>query len=800
MLVPIRWLNEYVDIDVTPEELAQKLLSVGFEVEGIEYLGKDIKNVVVGKITKIEKHPDAEHLQICQVEVGENNGGVVQIVTGADNIFENAIIPVALVGAHLPNGIKIEKAKLRGVPSFGMMCSGGELNLTESDYKGAEVHGILILDNDAKVGQDIVDYLDLSDVVLDVSVTANRPDCQSIVGIAREAAAVLGKKFKYPNLEYNEDKKTSIKDYVDVAVKNSNVCTKYISKVVNGIKFIDTPKWMKQRLRAVGLRSIDIFVDITNYVMIELGQPMHAFDLENLENHKIVIRNANAGEKIKLLNDTEIVLDDSVLVIADGKKPIAIAGIMGGVNSGVNENTKTVVFESAKFLRDVIRKTSKKIGVRSDASSRFEKGVDVYTTEKAMKRALALVTELGCGTIVGLEYNLKSENIKNKEISCEIRKINDCLGIVVPDKKIVEILNLLDFSPKLSNGIVTCVIPNYREDVDNYTDLAEEVIRYYGYDHINGSMMPTAKITHGGYSDKQKYINDLKLSLVDKGYSEIYTYSFVSPKSITNLSLQNKGKLAKPIKILNPLGEDVSIMRTTLVHSMLEIMESNSKKSNDSAKLFEIANIFVESDDKTSELPEEIMTLCVGEYGEGTSFYTIKSALESVFEGIDLTYTLKRSNREFLHPGRSADVYVDDVCIGYFGEVHPDTIDLYEVPKRSLILEISLPYILKNVEKRIKFSEYSKFPPVERDLAIIVDDDVEMKDIYDIIENKGGKVLSDLKLFDVYKGEQVDSDKKSLAFRLKFSAIDKTLTDAEIEEVMGKIISSIERELGGKLR
>lgn len=800
MLLPISWLKDYVDIDVTPEELADKLLNVGFEVEEIKYLGSDIKKVVVGKIINIETHPDSDHMVICQVDVGENNGGVTQIVTGASNVFEGAFVPAAIVGATLPNGIKIEKAKLRGIQSFGMLCSGKELGLSEADYVGAEVNGIMILKNDAIIGQDIKDYLDINDVVLDVSITANRPDCQSIFGIAREVSAVLNSKLRQPDYSYIEDKKTSIKDYLNVNVINSQKCTKYVAKIVKDVKFIDTPKWMKKRLKAVGLRSIDIFVDITNYVMIELGQPMHAFDLANLENNTIKVRDAISGEKIKLLNDVEIELDDSTLVIADDVKPIAIAGIMGGINSGVNNNTQTVVFESAKFLRDLIRKTSKKIGVRSDASSRFEKGVDIYTTEKAMDRALNLVSKLGCGTIIGLEYNIKSESLRNKIVTCNINKINDCLGIVISKEEIIKILSSLDFSPTLDGELLTCKVPNYREDVDNYTDLAEEVIRYYGYDQFDGSMMPTAKITHGGYTPKQEYINSLKNSLVSKGYFEIYTYSFVSPKSLSNLSLLDKGKLAKPIKIINPLGEDVSIMRTTLTHSMLQVLASNSKKSNDKAKLFEIANIFVESDDKTSELPEEVLTLSVGEYGKDSSFYSIKNALESVFENTDIQYELVRSKREFLHPGRSADILVDGICVGYFGEVHPDVIDIYDVPKRTLVLELSLPYILNNCYKTIKYSQFSRYQPVERDLAVIVDDNVDMKTIIDVIKKRGGKLLYDVKLFDIYKGEQVDKDKKSLAFSLRFSSVEKTLTDSDIESIMGKIISSIEKEVGGKLR
>lgn len=800
MLLPLSWLKEYVDVKVSPEELATKLLSVGFEVEGIEYKGKDISGVVVGRIEKVEKHENSDHLQTCQVNVGEENGGVVQIVTGASNIFEGALIPAALVGAKLPGGIKIEKAKLRGVPSFGMMCSGGELKVSEAEYEGAGVNGILILKDDAKIGQDIKEYLGLDDVIFDISVTANRPDCQSILGMAREVAAVLGEKVKYPDFTYEEDKKSSIKDYLTVEVENSVVCPKYVSKVVDDVKFVETPKWMKKRLALVGHNSIDIIVDITNYVLVEMGQPMHAFDVANLEDRKIIVRNARAGETLRLLNEQEVELNDSVLVIADGKKPVAIAGIMGGEHSGINAETKTIAFESAKFLRDVVRKTSKSLGVFSDSSSRFQKGVDVYTVDLAMKRALHLITETGAGRIIGLDYDIKRENAMNKTLTCNVTDINKVLGIDIPEEEIIKILEALEFGCSVKDGVLTCKVPSYREDVDNFTDLAEEVIRYYGYQHITGTMMPTAKITHGGYSHKQALLNEIKYALVKKGYYEAITYSFTTPKMLANLSLLDKPKLNDPVKILNPLGEDVSIMRTSLTHSMLEVLANNYKKSNDEAKIFEVANIYVKSDDINAELPVEIPTLCVGEYGEKSDFYTIKGALDALFGAVGKEYELVRSEREFLHPGRSADVYVDGKNLGYLGEVHPDITEKYGTPARALVMEISLPYLIDSNAEEIKFSAFSRFQPAERDLAVIVNDDVPMKAVLDIIKESAGKLLTDVKLFDVYQGEQVGFNKKSLAFRLRFALLDKTLTDKEIEAVMDKIINNIEDKVGGKLR
>jgi len=799
MLLPLSWLKEYVDIYESPEIIANKLLSVGFEVEGIEYKGDDIKNVVVGKIVKIDPHTNSDHMVICQIDVGEEKGGVVQIVTGANNVFEGALVPAALVGAHLPNGIQIKKAKLRGVESYGMLCSGQELNITEADYEGASVNGIMILKDDAVIGQDIVDYLDMKEVIFDVSITANRPDCQSVLGISREVAAVLGKKIKYPSFDFVEEENSDIKDYIKVSVENKVVCPKYLSRVVDDVKFVDTPKWMKKRLTNVGLRSIDIFVDITNYVMMEIGQPMHAFDLDNLENKEIIVRNAVKGEKILLLNDSEIELDEDVLVIADGKKPVAIGGVMGGVNSGVNANAKTIAFESAKFLRDRIRKTSRKIGVRSDASARYEKGIDVYTTDMAMRRALHLVCETGAGKVIAGTFDVKAEDPRNLTLSFPVKKIDDVLGINVPNETVLKVLGDLEFQPEIVDGILTVKVPDYREDVDNFTDIAEEVMRYYGYDHINGSMMPAASITHGGYNYEQNALAGIKNSLVKKGYYEAITYSFTTPKMIKNLYLEDKGALADPVKILNPLGEDVSIMRTTLAHSMLETLSFNHKKNNDCAKLFELAKIYIKTSQNTSDLPCEKNVLCVGEYGANCDFYTLKGALDSVFEGLGIKYDLVRSKKEYLHPGRSADVLVDGKVVGYLGEVHPDTIELYELPLRSLVMEIMIDEILGSSKQEIHFKAFSKFPPMERDLAIIVDKSTDMMTIKKAILEKGGALLTDGKLFDVYEGDRIEKDKKSLAFRLKFSDPNKTLTDKDVEVVLDKILKNVEK-VGGKLR
>ncbi|MEG1519609.1 MAG: phenylalanine--tRNA ligase subunit beta [Clostridia bacterium] len=798
MKIPFSWLSEYVDINVSPEELADKLLNVGFEVEEIIYQGQEISNVVVGKIVEITKNVNSDKLQVCQIDVGEKHGGVIQIVTAATNVFVGALVPASLVGATLVGGINITKATLRGVESYGMFCSGQELGITDDDYPGASVNGILILKDDAKVGQDIKEYLGLNEIIFDVSITANRPDCQSILGIAREAAAVLGQKVKEPNYKFKEISTKKTSDFVKVSVLDNVTCPKYMAKAVTDIKMIETPDWMKKRLSSVGHNSINIFVDITNYVLTEMGQPMHAFDAANIGGSEIVVRRAKENEKLTLLDKSEVNLNSEVLVIADAEKPMAIAGIMGGLNSGINENTQTVVFEAAKFARDKIRKTSRVLGVRSDSSARFEKGVDVYTVEKSLYRALALVDELGCGKIVTGQADEATELVRDKKIDVEVKLIDNLLGISVPHNVIIDILDALGFNAKIKDGILSCDIPNFRDDIDNYADLAEEIIRFYGYDHIEGTLLKNASITHGGYTKAQEYLNDLKLKLVELGYYEAITYSFTNPKYIQNLSLSDDSRLNNPVKLINPLGEDLSVMRTTLVHSMLMALSTNSKKKNDSATLFELAKIYIKC--QNQELPNEIDTLCVGGYGENYDFYTMKNVVETVFEATDLKYSVVKGTAKYLHPGRSADVMIGDVCVGHFGELHPDLIGLYEVPDRSCVLELTLDLILKECEKTIKFKTISKFHPVARDLAFILNDDVKMEQVIEIIKENSSKILESVKLFDIYKGSPIPSNQKSMAFAMKFTSVEKALTDTEIDDVIAKIIEEVKNKLGGKLR
>ncbi len=798
MKLPYSWLSEYVDINVSIEELADKMLKVGFEVEEIIRQGEDIDKVVIGKILKIEPHTNSDHLQICQVDVTQEYGGVLQIVTGAQNIFENAVIPVAIVGATLPGDFKIKASKLRGVESYGMMCSGGELNLTESDYEGASVNGIMIMKDDSPLGVKITDFLDMNDVIFDVSITANRPDCQSIYGLAREVSALLNQPIKELDLNFEvKEQLGNIDEKLKVTVEKPDLCPKYMAGMVENIKDVETPEWMKKRLKSVGLRSISPFVDITNYILMELGQPMHAFDKAEILDNEIIVRLAKEGEKITILSGDEIELPNSALVICDHSKPSAIAGIMGGMNSGISTNSKGVIFESAKFARDCIRKTSKTIGVRSDSSSRYEKGIDVFTTDLALKRALALVYQMGLGDIVSGVVDCASEKNRNLKIQTPVEKIDALLGIAVPHSQILEILNSLSFESKIEEGVLTSIVPNYRTDVESYEDLAEEIIRYYGYEFINGTLLEKCSITNGGFRQDQTYLNNLKNKLVDLGYFEAITYSFTTPKYIDNLFLNDNAKHNNPVKLLNALGEDLSVMRTTLTHSMLNCLATNTKKSNEECRLFEIAKVYI---NENKELPREEETLCVGEYGENIDFYVTKSALETVFDSVNVAYDLVKSSKKFLHPGRSCDVVVNGEVIGYLGEVHPNTLTQYGITKRAVIMELNLETILNNLNNIIKFKPYSKFQASNRDLAIIVDEQVSMEQIVKIVKEKGGANLVDVKLFDIYRNESLGENKKSLAFTLKFSSLEKSLSEEEIESAINRILKKIKSDLGGTLR
>ncbi len=796
MKAPLSWIKDYVDIDCSVEELTSKLFSCGFEVEEIINVGENIDKIVTCKILAINKHPNADKLSVVDVDAGKF--GKLQIVTNAKNIFEGAIVPVALDGATLNNGEKIVTGELRGVTSYGMFCSGEELGITDDWYQGASVNGILILENDMPLGEEVKKMLDIGDTIFDINVTANRPDCQSILGIAREVAAVLNKPFKMPDLSFNVDNKIKTTETVKVSDKAFDLCPRYISHLVKDIKIEQSPTWLKRRLFSMGLRSINNIVDITNFVLLEVGQPMHAFDLNDIGGNEIIIRRAQNGEKITTLDEKEFILSDNNLVICDVNKPVALAGIMGGLNSEIKPGTKDVLFESATFKRDNIRKSSRILGQRSDSSARYEKGVDLYSVETGMKRALNLISTLNCGTIACDDYDLYNGEIAKKVIKTTVKKVNDVLGIDIPSSEICEILQRLHFDVECCLDNLTVTVPLYREDMESYPDIAEEIIREYGYNHIQPTLLKTSKITAGGLTEKQKKLADVKTLMTGYGFNEIITYSFVPLKDFDLYSLDK----ANVIKILNPISEDLAVMRQSLVPSIMRIVSHNITRKNYEGRIFEIAKTYFTDELPLKNLPNEKTNLVLATFGENEDFFTIKGVVESLIDntcfGADVSYRL--SDKKFMHPTRSADIIINDKNVGYFGQVSPEICEKLDIDKPIYVGEIFYDELALQFNEKIVFKAISKFPTVERDLAILVDNSVSCESIVKIIKESAGQFLDSVKLFDLYTGDRIAKDKKSMAFNLIFISNERTLNVEEIEDAVKNILKNLREKLGAELR
>ncbi len=794
MLISIDWLKDYVDINCSIEELCSKLVSVGFEVEEVIRQADNCKKCVVGRIEKLEPHPDADKLQICSINIGSE---CVQIVTGATNVKVGDLVPTALDGSDLPCGMHIKKGKLRGVASNGMLCSGEELKLTENDYKGAGVYGIMILNEEYPLGTDINDVVGTNDIILDIGVTANRPDCNSVFGIAREVATVLNTPLKMPTFEYKVSKMANT---ASVVVENSELCPRYMLSMVKNVVIKPSPKYIQRRLKAVGLRPINNIVDITNYVLMEIGQPMHSFDLANVANGQIIVRNAKEGEKIKLLNGETYTLQSDMLVIADSEKPSVIAGIMGGSYSGINENTKDIIFESAKFVRESVRRTSRKLNVRSDSSTRYERGIDLASQEIGMKRALQLIYETQSGDICSGIVDICKESLEPKTITCKAEKINQILGIQVPESDMIRILNSLQITTTIKKGELTCSVPLYRDDIESANDLAEEIIRLYGYDNITCTLMDSGKQTIGGKTIAQKNVDNIKRLLVGEGMNETYSYSFTTPKMFELLEIAENDKLRNTVKLLNPLGEDMSIMRTTLAHSMIEIMAKNITRGNKSARFFEIANTYMPKAVPVTEQPIERQKLALGIYGDNEDFYTLKGIIENIIEYFGVNAKYVRPENSYLHPGISANVMVEDKLVATFGEVRPNIAAKYDIKCKIYFAEIDIDLLNELFDDSYEFKAIPKFPTVERDLAVVVEESVTAEQIITIATKYAGKTLSNVKIFDIYRGKGIESGYKSVAINFEFTSYDKTMTDDEINSKMNKIIKMLGNELNAKLR
>ncbi len=799
MKLPLYWLNDYVDIsDISISELQEKLFSCGFEVEEIIENGKDISGVVVGEVLTCEAIPDT-HLHLCTVDAGKH--GVFQICCGADNVKVGIKAPLALVGATVYATAKdhvtiegvmtIKAGKLRGYDSYGMLCAGGEIGVTEEMYKGASYDGLLILDDSCENGADIKPIVGLDEVIFDIGVTANRPDCHSIIGLAREVSAVLNKPLKMPDISYNTGS-VSTSDKLSVEVIAPDLCPRYVASYVSDVKLSESPKWMQKRLNSVGIRAISNIVDITNFVLMEIGQPMHSFDYSYLEGNKLVIRRAKNGEKITTLDDKEFELTDSNLLICDQNNPQCIAGVMGGKSSSITADTKEIVFESAMFKRDSIRRTSRALGKRSDSSSRFEKGTDAYIAELGMQRALSLIDKLGVGTVASSYIDVNNVDLTPKKIETKVSKINRVLGIEVPNDIICDILSRLEFKVELDGDNIVATIPPYRDDVEDYPDLAEEVIRMYGYDHIENTLLKDASITVGGLNKQQKDLNKAKNYLVSQGFSEAITYSFISEKDYDNFSLDKDSNEYKFIKILNPLGEDLSVMRTAVLPSLVKVIANNLNKKNLTGRLFEFAKIYNPKTLPLTELPVENEVLAIGMFGD-EDFFTIKGVVEGLFEvlGATFKFDVKKCVRPFMHPTRSAELVLGNRSIGYIGELNPKTAEKLGIDKRIYVGEIQYGAISKMLNKKTLFTPFAKYPSVERDLALVMDKSVTNGETLRLIKKYSDKTLTNVELFDIYEGNQLPEGKKSMAYHLTFSLLERSLTLEEVDGLVAKILAGL---------
>jgi len=787
MYISLNWLKYYVDIDVSVEELCEKMIRSGFEVEDIQDLSQTMKNVVVGVVTAMEKHPDSDHLWICQIDIGAEEP--VQIITGAQNVFVGAHVPAALHNSDLPNGMHITKGKLRGLPSNGMLCSGEELNLKAGDFPNADVYGIMILDEKYPAGMDMREVLSLNDIIIDFKITANRPDCNCVLGVAREAAVALGKGFRSPVPAYDEVG-GDVNEHIAVRVEDYDLCPRYMGRVVKNLRIKESPDWLKRCLRAAGMRPINNIVDITNFVMLETGHPMHAFDLRDIAGAQIIVRRAKNGETFTALDDKAHTLTEDMLVIADAENPSCLAGIIGGLNSEIKEDTTDLFFECAKFRRDSVRRTARSLGVRTESSARFERGVDVIGVEYAMERALQLIHDLDAGDIIGGVIDCNDGLPAPRKLVVPAQRINDLLGIEVPFDIIVSILNSLDIVTAIDNGVLTCQIPAHRDDVEGAADLAEEVMRIYGCDHIVSTPI-RGEIIRGKKLPARIKTDKVKKALISQQMREISTYSFISGKAIDTLNLSEDDVRRQAVTLLNPLGEEYSTMRTQLVTSMLTVLSTNYNRKNQSARLFEVSKRFVPKSLPLIEQPLEIPSLSVGLYGSDEDFFTLKGIIECLLDTFGVVAEYTASNEPYLHPGRQASASYNGAVLATLGEVHPDVAAAYDMPIRIYVAEVDLSALFAIETPKTLYKALPRFPAVERDLALLCDAAMPVASIEAIIRKAGGKILESVTLFDVYQGSQIEAGKKSVAYSLKFRVADRTLSDEDIDPVLSKIFAKL---------
>lgn len=816
MNLSMKWLADYVNVDVPIKEYCHALTMSGSKVEGYEIEGKDISNVVVGKILSVVPHENSDHLVVCQVEVGKD--APVQIVTGASNVNAGDIVPVALDGSTLPGGVKIKKGKLRGVESNGMLCSLGELGLDKRDFPYAIEDGIFIMQEPCRIGQDIQSAIGLDDTSVEFEITSNRPDCLSVIGLARETAATFDLPLHIPVPSF-KGVDGDINQLLKVDILNTEKCKRYCAGIVKNVKIGPSPRWMRERLRASGVRPINNFVDITNYVMLEYGQPMHAFDLRYVEGAHINVRNAAKGEKIMTLDGVERELSEDMLVIADEKKPVAVAGVMGGEYSGIMDDTTTVVFESAYFEPTQVRRTSKALKLKSDASARYEKGVDPLISMVCLKRAFQLVEELGAGEVIRTVIDCDHTDYVPSEVEFNPAWINSFLGTSISSGTMTGYLNRLNFS--VEGGKV--IAPSFRIDIECKADIAEEIARIYGYNNIPSSDF--RGVAKAEFTAEQKFIRTLRNTVVSLGGYEIATYSFVSPKYFDKIRLPEDSKLRNAVKIVNPLGEDTSVMRTTTIPSMLDVLSFNYNNRNEKACLFEISKEYIPAEKEKPyingetlasggkkhkyaySLPDEPQKLTLGMYGGGADFYTMKGMIEQLLEELgisDVDYVRAGDCDVFdekyaLHPGRSAVILKDGVHLGIMGEIHPEVQDTYKLGTKTYTAKLNIDELMSAASGRITYQPLPKFPATTRDLSLICDDEIPVAELEKAIKGAVGKILEKVTLFDVYKGKQIEDGKKSVSYSISMRSHEGTLTDEQADGAMKRVLKALSA-LGAELR
>ncbi|WP_302626942.1 phenylalanine--tRNA ligase subunit beta [uncultured Eubacterium sp.] len=804
MNTPLSWIKAYVpDLECTDQEYMDAMTLSGTKCEGFERLDADIDKIVVGQIKKIERHPDADKLVICQVNIGEET---IQIVTGAPNVAEGQKIPVVLDGGRVagghdgsktPGGIKIKKGKLRGIESNGMMCSIEELGSTRDFYPEAPENGIYVFDDDVEVGADAIEVLGLHETVFEYEITSNRVDCYSVLGIAREAAATFKKPFIAPEVK-TVGTVGDVNDYIKVEVQDTDLCTRYCARVVKNVKIAPSPEWMQRRLSACGIRPINNLVDITNYVMEEFGQPMHAYDLSTIAENKIVVRRAKDGEKFVTLDGQERSLDNEMLMICDGEKAVGLAGIMGGENSMITDSVQDMLFEAACFDGTNIRLSSKRVGLRTDASGKFEKGLDPNNAEAAINRACQLIEELGAGEVVKGIVDVYPEKRKERTIKFDSDYVNNLIGFHLTEEEMVSYFPALELKYNVETKMIT--VPTFRQDLIGMCDIAEEIARFYGYDRIP-TTLPSGEATSGKLSYKLRIDEIARSVALYCGFSQGMTYSFESPKVFDKLLLPSDSELRKTVTISNPLGEDFSVMRTTPLHGMLTSLATNYNRRNKDVRLFEMGNIYLPKEVPVTDLPDERMQFTLGFYGEG-DFFTMKGVVEEFLGQVGIEKKVSydaESGKPFLHPGRQANIIYNDTVIGYLGEVHPQVLDNYDIKSRVYIVVIDMPYIYQMATFDKKYEGIAKFPAVTRDISMVVPKKVLVGQIEAVIEQRGGKILESYKLFDIYEGDQIEAGYKSVAYSIVFRAKDRTLEENDVAGAMKKILNGLEA-LGIQLR